>query len=285
MYQSVVVPLDGSQFSERAVPFAVRLCADRGELVLVRSTLEPIPVTNASAARIAAARHESANAEAQTALAAIADKCRVGGMGVSWRVDGRDPATAILKGAEEAGAGIIVMTTHSRPAPIRAVLGSVAEEVVRRSKVPVLLVPPACKAQWPATGLRVLVALDGSPLAERGVAPAMELADSVRADVTLLHVLGSDGPFKAQTPEQYLQGLSTSLRSGGQVHIHVAAGTPSDRIMGAADEEPAHVIAMATHGRSGIASLLMGSVTRDVLTRANVPVLVIGPTATGLINE
>jgi nucleotide-binding universal stress UspA family protein len=285
MYRSVVVPLDGSSFSERAVSFAARLGAAGADVVLVRGVLEPMVVTNASAARIAATRQEAAVAEAEQHLAAIAEKTRAQGIAVTARVEPRYPPTAIGETTDEVEADLIVMATHSRAAPLRAVLGSVAEEVLRATRVPVLLIPPCCEETWSATSLlRVLVALDGSPIAEQVIAPAVELAQALNAELILLRVTERDAGSDGESADQYLERLAVSLRDrGSKLRTISATGKPADRILEVAREESAHVIAMATHGRTGMARLLMGSVTTAVLTRATVPVLVLGPTATGVI--
>jgi nucleotide-binding universal stress UspA family protein len=284
MYRSVVVPLDGSSFSERAVAFAARLGAAGADVVLVRAVLEPMVVTNASAARIAAARQEAAVAEAEQDLAAIAEKTRAQGTAVTTRVEPRYPPTAIRETTDEGGADLIVMATHSRAAPLRAVLGSVAEEVLRTSHVPMLLIPPSCEKPWPVTGpLRVLVALDGSPIAEQVLVPALELADALDADLDLVRVVDDEAPTAHDVAEQYLRQLVESLRGRApRLRLQVLTGNPADRILELARREPAHVIAMATHGRSGLGRILMGSVTTAMLQRADIPLLVVGPTRIGL---
>jgi nucleotide-binding universal stress UspA family protein len=285
MYRSIVVPLDGSPYAERAVPFAARLAGAGGKIVLTRAAFEPMVVTNASAARIAAARQEAAVADAEQHLAAIAEKTRTQGIEVTARVESRYPATVVLETTDEFGADLIVMATHSRAAPLRAVLGSVAEEVLRAARVPVLLIPPSCEEPWPAASkLQVLAALDGSPIAEQVIAPAVALAQALNAELILLQVTEHEAGSERETADEYLERVAGPLRDGGKdVQVIQATGRTADRILEVAREKPAHVIAMATHGRTGMARLLMGSITTVVLTRANVPVLVLGPAATGLI--
>jgi nucleotide-binding universal stress UspA family protein len=285
MYRSVVVPLDGSPFAERAVPLAARLCPAGGRLVLARSVFEVMVVTNPSAARIAVARKEAAIAEAEAYLAEMAEKTRSQGVQVVTRVEQRDPPGVILGAvAEEPDSSLVVMATHSRSASFRAVLGSVADEVVRRSPVPVLLLPPAYDAAWTATLLQVLVPLDGSAIAERALAPAVEISQTLGASVSLLHVIDPEARFEAQTADQYLNDRAASLQGKvNSITTSVVAGKPAERILKAVEEQPAHVIAMATHGRSGIARALLGSVTTAVMAAAKVPVLVVGPTAPNLL--
>jgi nucleotide-binding universal stress UspA family protein len=86
-----------------------------------------------------------------------------------------------------------------------------------------------------------------------------------------------------EAAESYLEEVARPLREqGASVRVQSVAGKPADRILERAQQEPAQVIAMATHGRSGLGRLLMGSVTAAVVRRAEVPLLVVGPTVTGL---
>jgi nucleotide-binding universal stress UspA family protein len=241
-------------------------------------------VTNASAARIAADRQQAAVAEAKVALNAIADAIRTQGLPVTARVEERYPSTAIVEAAAELQADLIVMATHGRAAPLRTILGSVAEEVLRTSRTPLLLIPPSCTNPWPAAGsLRVLVALDGSPTAEHILGSAVTMAHALDAVLLLLRVMEDERSSPGEAAESYLEEVARPLREqGASVRVQSVAGKPADRILERAQQEPAQVIAMATHGRSGLGRLLMGSVTAAVVRRAEVPLLVVGPTVTGL---
>jgi nucleotide-binding universal stress UspA family protein len=282
MYHSIVVPLDGSPDAARTLPFAARLAATgNGQVVLTRAVLDPsqLVVTNASAARIAASRQRVAVAEARAELADVAEDSRTYGLNVTTRVAELHPSRAILEAVQDVQADLIVMATHSRPAPLRGVLGSVAEEVLRQSPVPLLLVPPACQHPWPANDpLRVLVALDGSQRAEQVINPAVRLAAALHAELLLVRMIDQDDEPADETSQHYLERVARTLGERGvSVQIRSSAGRPAEWIHELTAEMPAHAIAMATHGRSGLERLLMGSVTTEVLRRAAVPVLVVGP--------
>jgi nucleotide-binding universal stress UspA family protein len=129
----------------------------------------------------------------------------------------------------------------------------------------------------------VLVALDGSPIAEQVIEPAVALAQALNAEVILLRVTEPEAGSDGETADQYLERIATPLRDrGAHVRVITATGKPADRILGVARAEPAHAIAMATHGRTGMARLMMGSVTTAVLRHADVPLLVVGPARIGL---
>ncbi len=282
MYRSIIVPVDGSSYASRTLPLAARLGATGdAQVVLTRAVLDPsqLVVTNASAARIAANRQRTAVAEANAALANVAEAGRKDGVKVTTHVAEQHPSRVILDAVDDVQADLVLMATHSRPAPIRGVLGSVAEEVLAKSPIPVLLVPPACQRPWPAMDrLRVLVALDGSPRAEQVVHPAAQLAAALDAELILVRVSNDHEDPADETTQHYLERIEQTLAEERvAVQIHSATGRPAEQLLVLADQLPAHVIAMATHGRTGLERLLIGSVTTEVLRRATVPVLVVGP--------
>ena len=158
MYEKVLVPLDGSPLSESVLPHAEEIAAKFGsEVVLVRvvATLgellrELLPQGGLQSAgasaelgiKVAERQHESERAEAERYLAGIAGRLRSKSFKVHDRVEEGGPSQAILAAARATGAGLIAMSTHSRTGLPRSVLGSVADEVVRESHLPVLLIHP-----------------------------------------------------------------------------------------------------------------------------------------------
>lgn len=287
MAEPVVVPLDGSPLSEHAVPLAAHLCSSAGgELLLVRVATTPSDaiVTNASAARIAGAHLAAVVEAAKEELEQIAADIRADGLVVGTHVEAGAPAGVVLDHARAHGAGLIVMCTHRRAGLDRAIYGSVADEVLRRSEVPVLLVPPGYGLDWPSDHTpRLLVTLDGSPLAEAILPPATALADAIGGALVLMRVSHSDGSSGAVGREQaedraYVEGMASRLRATGRVvTIQHTVGDPVDAIVQTAARDRIDLIAMATHGRGGLARAVLGSVTASVLQRCPVPLLVIRP--------
>jgi nucleotide-binding universal stress UspA family protein len=172
----------------------------------------------------------------------------------------------------------------------------VADEVLRHSQTPVLLVPPHGERAWPTDRpLRVLVPLDGSALAEEALTTAELVAGAFGAELMLLRVveppvypLYGDGyayiPFDEDAEladaERYLQTQALRLRAAGTTtRTRTAIGQPSTVLAAVARDEQADVIAMATHGRGGLARLVMGSVATGALQRATVPLLLTRPAA------
>ena len=139
---------------------------------------------------------------------------------------------------------------------------------------------------------RILVATDGSELSQRAAAAAIALARSLRASVVgcaavpvyPYHGVGGEGApaeltFRSQAAAEANRHLDDVERAAAQAGIPFARvmreGHPDDIILQAADEEGCDLIVMASHGRHGVAALLLGSETQKVLARTRRPVLVV----------
>jgi nucleotide-binding universal stress UspA family protein len=158
-------------------------------------------------------------------------------------------------------------------------VGSVADELVCRARVPLLLVRGSDRAPrvTPEPVLdNILIPLDGSPLAEQVLGPALDLARVMEARCSLLRVVKL--PEKAQA-EAYLVRLAGGLREQGlEVRTRVVvARHPAEAIVQEALAQGSNLIALATHGRHGLKRLLLGSVAEKLLRAAASPVLVYRP--------
>jgi nucleotide-binding universal stress UspA family protein len=293
MSLTILVPLDGSPLAERALPYALDLArGGRGRVALIRATWA---YTAPGDDAVAAQRQARLTAEAD--LSGVAVRVQAEGIPVDTRVYDAEAADAILRAAEAEHARVIVMSTHGRSGVGRWIYGSVADAVLRRSPVPVLLVPSTCERPWAVntTPLRVLVPLDGSELAEAAVGPAGELMGPGGATLLLLQAvepvlpIAADGmsyahPFDEEAElaaaRTYLEGVAAQARAKGwTTEVEAVIGYPASSIAAVAREQAVDVVAMATHGRGGMARLVLGSVATGVLQRAHVPVLVVPPAA------
>lgn len=283
MIARVLVPVDGSELSEHALPYAVRVAsAARSVLVLMYAHL-PIAVRKEPPYDLAplAARLRSQGLEVETVV----------------RHAHRDEtADVIQQVARDQGAGLIVMATHGRGGLGRWIYGSVADKVLRQATVPVLLVPSTPDHAWPTDRpLRVLVPLDGSTFAEEAVAPAAELASVLGANLMLIRAVptdprpifpdhGSLAPVVPRVDEatarSYLRDVAAELTGvAGTVDLRVALGPPATLIARTARTEQIDLIAMTTRARGGVSRWALGSVATDTLRRARLPMLLIRPTA------
>jgi nucleotide-binding universal stress UspA family protein len=291
MLATLLVPLDGSHLAEQALPYAERL-AEATSARLVLSRVLPLSVLQRPEADLASAD------EARAYLQTIADRLTSKGRVVETTAPWGDPASWILDQVSSTHADLVVMATHGRSGPGRWLYGSVADEILRRASVPVMVVPPAVAEPWPADRPPcILVPLDGSRHAEAALGPAKELAKRLGAEIVLLQVVqfprysfygdGSaylaafdpaafDPDMALGEARQYLEGLTTQLVVS-RVRVVTELGEPSLAIAEVARREKADLIAMATHGRSGLARLVLGSIATGTLQRTSVPLMLIRP--------
>jgi nucleotide-binding universal stress UspA family protein len=190
------------------------------------------------------------------------------------------PAEEILRASQERTTDLIAMSTHGRGGVVRMVAGSVAEEVLRKTELPVLLTRPGTPVHdWK----RIVVALDGSERSEAILPDAVKLARKLGASLELLRVAtpvvaagAGEAPMvlPPEDPMPYLKGIADRLEGEGVKVAAVALeGRASEAILAHLKESAAPLLCMATHGRSGLVRLLLGSVAEEVVRRSPCPVL------------
>ena len=255
--RTIVVPLDGSHFAERALRVAQALAnrTDAELVVMVAAAGGPDDpqryldeVTHRSAL-------ERAERMVVTDLPAAEAICSVAG-GTDDRV--------------------VCMTSHGRGGVRWAVLGSVAEDVVALSPRTVVLVGPHCREDWDAPAADVLVAVDGSERSELVVVDARAWAEALRADVRAAIVIHPLDVPDAEHPEELVGPIQDRLRARG-LDLEVAvlrASLPAGALADYATDVRASMIAMTAHARSGFARVALGSVTMGTVNLAPCPVLV-----------
>lgn len=295
MFQNVLVSLDGSHFSELALPLAIRVAKAAGaRLHVVRVHIPPVSPTDAPADWDF---DELVRERERDHLQAAADRARASGVESSCELLEGPVARGIERYIDALGIDLVVMTTHGRNGLRRAVLGSVAEQCVRMTHVPMLLLHPHSAEDevttHPESIRRVLVALDGSPESEQVLTAAVDMAALTGARITLTMVATAPFDIAAtigtealreyleharEQANEYLQRVAQRLPPSARVDvIALSADRPADGILRCREEHGADLIAMATHGRSGWSRIAVGSVAESVLHRSPVPVLVLRP--------
>jgi nucleotide-binding universal stress UspA family protein len=312
MFRSILVPLDVSTFGEHALPMALELARKSGATLHLTHVLLPLgavfadapPFVNPSVEAQLRQRQQSSQ---QAYLEATATRLRkLGAPVVTTTVLDGDIPEMLHHQVEVVGADLVVMATHGHGPFTRFWLGSVADALMRSLTVPLLLVrpgedPPDLNAPPPLG--RVLVPLDGSPLAEKMVEPAGGLAKLVGAEMTLLRTINPLPPpptaVAGQTFGHMMDGLiaetetlQEKLRSEAQNYLRGIAATLearglSVRTLVEADNSPAaavlrhagetDLVALATHGYGGLKRLFLGSVADKVIRGAHIPVMVCRP--------
>jgi nucleotide-binding universal stress UspA family protein len=191
------------------------------------------------------------------------------------------PRELIAQLAKEQGCNLIVMTSHGRKGLDRWLLGSVAEAVLRRSPCPVLLVRPEVVPTAPVFS-NVLVPVDGS---ESSLKVLERIQPFLRegARVTVLQASGIDFReppvwVSADSVERYFCELEEQLKAiqvaGLDLSYKVVDGEATQAIVAVSQELACDLVAMSTHGRSGLARVLLGSITAKVARHCSLPLLV-----------
>lgn len=123
---------------------------------------------------------------------------------------------------------------------------------------------------------KILVPIDGSPASEAGFPAIMPLVRAYASEVTVLHVI--EDPGRSFAPPDRIPATLGALRSAGvNAWLDLREGRPDSEILRAARDLKADLIALSTHGRSGLARMIAGSVAEAVLRRAATPVLLTRP--------
>lgn len=209
-------------------------------------------------------------------------------------------AGGILSYAAEHDISLIVLGTHGRSGVRRLVLGSVAEEVVRKAPCPVLTVGRSASAVSSFQDGTLLVPIDFSEHQDRLLAHARELARMYNMSLTLFHAIELRGlpdaygvdanPPKPGTltdrTKKVIEKRADELREMGvETRVEVRNGHPAVEILEAANDFEVSLVAIATHGRSGVDRMLMGSVAEKVLRRAPCPVFTVKSFGSSLVAE
>jgi nucleotide-binding universal stress UspA family protein len=277
MYQTILVPLDGSPLGERALPYAVAL----GERSGARLLLVEVAIASVVTRNDPRTGEPHAIDLVEEYLAAVAGRI-AGRVTVETLKTRGEPGNEIVRLAERRRADLIAMSTHGRSGIGRWLYGSVAEHVLLHARVPVLLVPSTSEHPWPdpdgGQAPRILVALDGSTAAFGAVGAAGDLAQALGASVLLLRVLagGDVAAADLDAARAYLEETAGPLRHRGhRVEAAVAQGPPAATIAAFARDRGADVVALATRGRGALGLPVLGSVASEMVHRAQVPLLLV----------
>lgn len=275
MYERILAMLDGSELAEMALPYAEQLAGRMGSEIILFSVHESAEVPNHHLNQDYIERTiKATKARAEKYL----DKTQCQEIRVNSVTRVGYPAEAIVSYADKGGVELLVMATHGRSGISRWALGSVADKVIRATRQPVALIR-AGNARPDADRndimKRALVPLDGSSKSEMVIPYVAELASRLGTELTLLQVVAEEGPA-FQDAESYLQKVCRRLEDR-EIHAsyEVQNGAVADKIINLADAIQADMVAMSTHGRSGISRWTLGSVAEKVLQGGNTPLLLV----------
>ena len=264
--KTIYVPLDGSERAQTALGPASRRRPQR---------CRPRARRRAPGA-MAARTHRARYLDAQVACLAAPAR--------TWLVPEADPAAAVLLAAEAPGA-LVCMATHGRGALAGAVLGSVAEHVVRHSPTPVMLVGPEVDpawrlepapvgARWASTGPIRRGEQRSRPVTSREPSvvgsTSSRWCDRAMSSLSVVPPIRMSRSSNRWRPSSAIAAYRRPTRSSDGFDA-------ADTLVQAAAQAGAAIIAVGSHGRSGVSRAALGSVSMRTVRHAPCPVLVVGP--------
>lgn len=294
----ILVPLDGSEYGVRALPWAVALAGQTAELILLEVTPFPDEVRDfrgrliSTAEEISNAYREVATRQLEHAQATwLPDRDNV-----TLVIQEGDPTEQILWTAEEHDVDLITMSSHGRGAVGRFTSGSVADRVMRHAPHPVMVVGPDSQFTTDTTIDRIITPVDESALSRGALPVAAGIARSADAEVYVVNVLTQSfeevptphavtalipGTYYAehhQEMERRSHELVSKLSDEAAGYGARASGdTFSGTVAGAVEGmvQPGDIIIIASHGRKGLPRWVLGSTAMKLIRAADAPVIVV----------
>ena len=294
MIKLILVPLDLSDFAEQALPTALMIAKrENADVELVHVYENALPELTGNAPPLDPTLDLELLSRAREELDAIAERAHnMSNVSVRGTVLEGDVEEELASYVERSHADLVVMATHGKGGISFVWLGDVATDLARRSVAPVLLVKPTETGSRTATAKpfsHVLIAIDGSHLAEEAIEHAVTVAGRNDVEYLLVRVLPpyknvadlveSEEDERRHKAKAYLDEVVKRYRSLG---ISMAGrlrfeDNVARAILDTADDISAHLIAMETHGAGGLKRIFMGSVADKVLRASNVPMLLHRP--------
>ena len=290
LFRHILVPLDPSPLSESALDAAVALAAAFGARVTLLRVIEAECVAGEVQAHdpLQTALHQ---AQARAHLTRLAAGFRARGLAVATEVAVGDPAVQVMACLREQGADLLVLCSHGQGGPGPWSLGGQAVKLLLQAHVSVLLVRPGAHDR-PGP---VLVPLDGSPRAEHALPVARLVAQARGTPVVLAHILTVPelprhmpltpheqglvqqlSALNRSAMERYLEDTAAHYAADGFFHTRLL---DSHHVVEALHDLIAHegigLVVMSAHGHSGLRRWPYGSAALNLLTYAEVPVLIV----------
>jgi nucleotide-binding universal stress UspA family protein len=285
-----LIPLDGTKLSESAyamLPLVSQLGIDRIRLVSVwESAAEGSDSGKDDEINEVA---EKGRSYLDAYLKQQAELVTAKGFQVETVVHIGRPADAILEATQDVD--IIVIATHGRSGISRWWLGSVADEVIKGSSCPCLVIGPNVETDLENFQIkRILLPLDGSENAEEAIPLAAFIADKTNASIDVARAMSLTsvsydpgmGMYSAdlvtsmeEAVKAYLQSIAEKLK-GRTVETTMLMGSSGEMLLEHLKENPADLVVSTTHGRTGVKRAALGS-TSDRLLHGNAPVLIFHP--------
>ncbi|MCG1003142.1 MULTISPECIES: universal stress protein [Halobacterium] len=284
MFDSILVPTDGSECAEVAIGYAEDL-AERYE-----ATVHVLCVVD-SRSLDTDTRLEQVQEESTEIVTAVHDRLAGADIPVEDAVRTGVPHQEILDYATQQDTDLVAMGTHGRTGVERFLLGSVTEKVVRQSEVPVLTVRAENDETVTYPYSDILIPTDGSEQAAGAIDVGVDITSTYQARLHAVSVINSTSfgvdvrsadifevlDEAAQTAVETVANEATEA-SVSALETAVKYGNPYREIRSYIDEHDIDLVVMGTHGRSGLERYLLGSVTEKIVRTSPVPVLTVRST-------
>ena len=285
MYESILLPVDGSEHASRIVTHAAEL-AQRTEarlnvLYVADTTKDSVTVVDGNVV-------DALEREGETIVADVAEIIEDQGAVCGTDVVQGSPAPTIVDYAEKYDHDLIVLPTHGRSGISRYLLGSVTEKVVRLADIPVLTARMQSDERLAFPYEDILVPTDGSPVATAAARHGLELATALDATVHVLSVVDdtSMGPdLRSVLSDTELEGPAVSavedvatMAHGYEpaaVETYVEQGSPAEVITQYLEARSIDAVVIGSSGRRGVDRILLGSVAEKTVRSAPVPVITV----------
>ena len=293
----ILCPVDFSEYSRQALDFAVAIARwyeARITVLYVRAFSMPVLMTGpfiGTEVFGAEPLTDRERADVKRHLTDFVASDVAAGAPIDIDVDqGYSVSACIVSQARALDADLITMGTHGRSGLDHALIGSVAEKVLRKAPCPVLTVPPLTHEAVPTALERIVCAVDFSKRSASELEYAVSIGERAGARLTVLHVidlppevpqlrLGGLAEYRAARFEQargWMAELVTpALHARCPIDELLLVGTPSREIVRTAAEQHADLVIMGVQGRGALDVMFFGSTTNHVIQRATCPVLTV----------
>ncbi len=286
MFEKILVPLDGSNLAEQSLPYVTELASAFASEVTLIGVCEPEETDQGEVCRLTISNKAD---EMEHKLSPSGSKVR------TVVLEGR-PAPQIIDYAEKSNTGLIILTSHGSSGLAPWSLGGTVQKILQlKSKIPLLLIKPQ-EVPVECNGLfsQIILPIDGSKASEATIPYVVELVRKFETDVTLLRVIEEGHhvrtlgglqyiPYYDQDinkarakAAEYLIEVSTAFaRTKARLKREVRQGDAAREILKMIEEKGQCLVAMASHGHSGIDAWTFGSVTHKIVQASSRPILIV----------
>jgi len=295
MFKHILVPLDGSKLAEAALPVAASLARTLDGSVTLLHVIE-----SDAPEQVHSERHLTAPGEAESYLAETASRAFEAGIKVDWHVHTaavNNVPASLVEHAEELKPDLMVMCSHGGGRIRDVFFGNIAQQVISRGVLPVMMIHPDKSTDEPFQVKKILIPLDDTSKHDQSLPYARELAGHYQAEIYMLTVIptlktlpgeeaatGSLLPsttkamlnIEEETAKEHLQThLEELSQTGFEAKAETARGDPAATISETANRIDADLIILSTHRRAGLGAFWARSVTPMVARRSKIPLLLI----------